>query len=324
MMEPTIPPTVRIGISACLVGQEVRYNGGHLNDSFLIETLTQHVEWIPICPEVETGMGVPREQIRLVGNPSAPKLIAPRSGTDHTSKMLAWADGKVKELANAQVDGFVLTKGSPSCGLFRVRVYQEKEGTPPTRQGVGMFARALTEQMPNIPAEEDGRLHDPRIRENFVERIFMQRRWREMLETTPGPKGLVAFHTAHKLTFMAHSNTHYRELGRLVANSGRLPWSQLLDQYTRLMGEGMRLIATPKKQTNVLHHLMGFLKNSLSPDDKVEMLELISDYRVERLPIIVPLTLLKHHLRRFAVPDWVHQQAYLNPYPQELALRNHV
>jgi uncharacterized protein YbgA (DUF1722 family) len=178
--------------------------------------------------------------------------------------------------------------------------------------------------MPDLPVEENGRLHDHRIRENFVERIFMQRRWREMLEVEPTPKGLVAFHTTHKLTFMAHSNAHYRELGRLVAVAGVTPWEDLSARYAKLMAEGMRLISTPKKQTNVLHHLMGFLKRTLTSDDKKELLDLVNDYRLERLPLIVPLTLLRHHLRRGQVPDWVYQQAYLNPYPEELMLRNHV
>ena len=316
--------TVRIGISACLTGEEVRYNGGHLNDSFLMGTLAEHVEWVPVCPEVEVGMGVPREQIRLVGELDAPKLMSSRSETDHTPKMVAWATGRVAELARANLDGFVFAKDSPSCGLFRVRVYPAKQDAQPIRQGMGLFARALTAWLPDLPAEENGRLHDPRIRENFVERIFVHRGWREMLASDPTPRGLVAFHTAHKLTFMAHSNTHSRQLGRLVAEAGTRPWDELIGNYAHVMADALRLIATPKKQANVLHHLMGFLKQSLLSGDKLEVLDLIDEYRKERVPLIVPLTLLRHHLRRNPVPDWVRLQAYLNPYPQELMLRNHV
>ena len=305
------------------MGQEVRYNGGHLNDSFLMGTLAEHVEWVPVCPEVESGMGVPREEIRLVGETSAPSLVGSRSNTDHTAAMSAWAGMRVSELADDDLDGFVLTKGSPSCGLLRVRVYPDN-GAPAVRQGVGMFARALSERLPELPIEENGRLHDARIRENFIERIFVRRRWREMLETDPSPRGLVRFHTAHKLTFMAHSNKHYSEIGRLVADAGVLPWHDIIGRYSRLMAEGLRLIAGPKKQTNVLLHLMGYIKRSISSDDKQELLDLIENYRLERLPLIVPVTLLQHHLRREPVPDWVHEQAYLNPYPEELMLRNHV
>ena len=314
---------VRLGISACLAGQEVRYNGGHLSDSFLMGTLADYVQWVTVCPEFEVGMGVPREEIRLVGSPDNPKLMTSRTEIDHTEPMLNWARNRTAELADQDLDGFVLTANSPSCGLLRVRVYQHK-GSPAVKQGVGMFARALTQQIPDLPVEENGRLHDPRLRENFVERIFVRRRWHQMLENDPTPGGLVRFHTAHKLTFMAHSNAHYRSIGRLVASSGTIPWEEITANYQTGMTEALSLISTPKKNTNVLHHLMGFLKNTIATDDKQELLDLIGQYRSEQLPLIVPLTLLKHHLRKPGVPDWVHQQAYLNPYPAELMLRNHV
>jgi len=314
---------VRLGISSCLAGEEVRYNGGHLSDSFLMGTLADYVEWVTVCPEFEVGMGVPREEIRLVGSPDKPRLIGSRTETDHTNSMRNWATNRTSGLAEQDLDGFVLTANSPSCGLFRVRVYQHK-GAPAVKKGVGIFARALTERIPDLPVEENGRLHDPRLRENFVERIFVRRRWHQMLENDPTPGGLVRFHTAHKLTFMAHSNAHYRSVGRLVASAGTVPWGELMSTYQAQMAEALLLIATPKKNTNVLHHLMGFLKDEISNDDKQEMLGLIDQYHSEQLPLIVPLTLLKHHLRKPTVPDWVHLQAYLNPYPSELMLRNHV
>ena len=314
---------VRLGISSCLAGEEVRYNGGHLADSFLMGTLADHVQWVPVCPEFEVGMGVPREQIRLVGAPDNPRLMGSRTETDHTQLMLAWARDRTSGLASQDLDGFVLAANSPSCGLLRVRVYQT-EGAPAVKQGVGIFARALTNRIPDLPVEENGRLHDPRLRENFVERIFVRRRWHQMLENDPTPGGLVRFHTAHKMIFMAHSNAHYRSIGRLVASAGVTPWSELIACYQAQMTEALRLIATPKKNTNVLHHLMGFLKDAIPTDDKQELLDIIDQYRSEQLPLIVPITLLKHHLRKPTVPQWVHQQAYLNPYPQELTLRNHV
>jgi uncharacterized protein YbgA (DUF1722 family)/uncharacterized protein YbbK (DUF523 family) len=314
---------VRLGISSCLAGEEVRYNGGHLADSFLMGTLADHVQWVPVCPEFEVGMGVPREQIRLVGAPDNPRLMGSRTETDHTQPMLEWARDRTSGLASQDLDGFVLAANSPSCGLLRVRVYQT-EGAPAVKQGVGIFARALTNRIPDLPVEENGRLHDPRLRENFVERIFVRRRWHQMLENDPTPGGLVRFHTAHKMIFMAHSNAHYRSIGRLVASAGVTPWTELIACYQAQMTESLRLIATPKKNTNVLHHLMGFLKDAIPTDDKQELLDIIDQYRSEQLPLIVPITLLKHHLRNPTVPDWVHQQAYLSPYPQELTLRNHV
>jgi len=246
-----------------------------------------------------------------------------RTETDHTQPMLEWARDRTSGLASQDLDGFVLAANSPSCGLLRVRVYQT-EGAPAVKQGVGIFARALTNRIPDLPVEENGRLHDPRLRENFVERIFVRRRWHQMLENDPTPGGLVRFHTAHKMIFMAHSNAHYRSIGRLVASAGVTPWTELIACYQAQMTEALRLIATPKKNTNVLHHLMGFLKDAIPRDDKQELLDIIDQYRSEQLPLIVPITLLKHHLRNPTVPDWVHQQAYLSPYPQELTLRNHV
>jgi uncharacterized protein YbgA (DUF1722 family)/uncharacterized protein YbbK (DUF523 family) len=314
---------VRLGISSCLAGEEVRYNGGHIADSFLMGTLADHVQWVTVCPEFEVGMGVPREQIRLVGAPDNPRLVGSHTETDHTQPMLEWARDRTSGLASQDLDGFVLTANSPSCGLLRVRVYQTK-GAPAVKQGVGIFARALTNRIPDLPVEENGRLHDPRLRENFVERIFVRRRWHQMLENDPTPGGLVRFHTSHKMVFMAHSNAHYRSIGRLVASAGVTPWNELIACYQAQMTEALRLIATPKKNTNVLHHLMGFLKDAISADDKQELLDIIDQYRSEQLPLIVPITLLKHHLRKPTVPEWVHMQAYLNPYPQELTLRNHV
>lgn len=268
-------------------------------------------------------MGVPRETIQLQGDPASPRLVAPKSGTDHTESMSQWANGRVDRLLGDDLDGFVLTKESPSCGLMRVRMHRDGGG-PPSRDGVGAFARVLTSRMPDLPVEENGRLNDPRLRENFVDRIFVRRRWRAMLRDNASPRGLVAFHTAHKLTFMAHSNPHYREAGRVVAQAGTLLWDELTQAYGAVMREALGLIATPRKHTNVMHHLMGYLKRSIDGDDKQELLTVIDDYRQERVPLVVPLTLLKHHLRKHDVPEWVHQQVYLNPYPEELMLRNHV
>jgi uncharacterized protein YbgA (DUF1722 family)/uncharacterized protein YbbK (DUF523 family) len=315
-------PVIRLGISTCLLGESVRYDGGHKLDRFLVNTLGRYVQWVPVCPEVEMGLPTPRESMRLVGDPENPRLIAPKSGTDHTDAMKAWAHKRAEQLATAQLHGFVFKKNSPSSGLFRVKVYDE-HGMP-RRIGTGMFPRAVMAHFPLLPLEEEGRLNDMPLRENFIERIFVYYRWTEMLGEEPTPGGLVKFHTAHKLTLMAHSPKHYQEMGRLVARAGNEPWEELTASYGTMLMEGLGVMGTRGKHTNVLQHLMGFLKNHLASEDKQELLGLIEDYRQGLLPLIVPLTLLKHHLNRHPVPDWVHQQVYLNPYPKELMLRNHV
>ena len=313
---------IRLGVSRCLLGENVRYDGGHKLDRFLVNTLGNYVEWVPVCPEVEIGLPVPRESLRLVGDRDAPRLVALQSGRDHTERMQSWAGERLEGLARIGLHGFVFKKDSPSSGLFRVKVFDEN-GVP-SRAGTGIFPRELMRRFPLLPLEEEGRLHDMHLRENFIDRIFAYYRWTRLLENEPTPGGLVKFHTAHKLTLMAHSPARYRDLGRLVAQAGSLPWQELVEAYGRSLMEALRVMTTPGKHTNVLQHLMGFLKNNLSSEDKQELLGLIEDYREELVPLVVPVTLLRHHLSRHEVPEWVHQQVYLYPYPKELMLRNHV
>ncbi|MDA0745698.1 MAG: DUF523 and DUF1722 domain-containing protein [bacterium] len=315
-------PQIRLGVSSCLLGEEVRFDGGHKKNSFLTKLLGQYVAWVPVCPEVEVGMGIPRENIRLVGDPDAPQLVAPKSGTDHTESMAQWSRKRVEELAVLNLHGYVLKKDSPSCGLFRVRVYAEN-GVP-ERTGRGAFAQVLAERFPLLPMEEEGRLNDLPLRENFIERMFAYYRWTRMLEKGVTPKGLVDFHTAHKMTLLSHSPKHYRELGRLVAQAGAEDLDVRTDEYGRLLMEGLSVLTTPGKHTNVIQHLMGFLKDGVTARDRAELLEVVESYRKQLVPLVVPLTLLQHHLKRNPVPEWVHQQVYLNPYPQEMMLRNHV
>ncbi len=315
-------PIIRIGISTCLLGENVRFDGGHKQDLFLVKTLGRYVEWVPVCPEVEIGLGTPRESLRLVGTPDEPRLVAPKSGNDHTKAMQTWARARLQQLAALSLHGYVLKKDSPSCGLFRVRVYGEKG--MPARTGQGIFARELVTRLPLLPVEEEGRLHDMRLRENFIERVFAYYRWTRMLDKDARPAGLVRFHTAHKMTLMAHSPRHQQEMGRLVAQTGSRSWESVVTKYGDLLMETLRVLSTPKKHTSVLHHLMGYVKKTLSSADKAEVLGLIEDYRTGLVPLVVPVILLQHHFRRHPVPDWVHQQVYLNPYPKELMLRNHV
>lgn len=314
--------TIRLGISTCLLGENVRYDGGHKLDRFLVNTLGQYVEWVPVCPEVEIGLPVPRESLRLVGDPAAPRLVTLKSGQDYTQRMQTWARERLEHLAGVNIHGFIFKRGSPSSGLYRVKIYTA-EGMP-SHSGAGIFPREVMKRFPLLPLEEEGRLHDMHLRENFIDRVFAYYRWTHLLEENPTPGGLVKFHTAHKLTLMAHNPARYQEMGRLVAQAGSTPWEKLATQYGRLLMDGLGEVTSPGKHTNVLQHVMGFLKDMLPREDKAELLAYIEDYRKGLVPLIVPLTLLQHHLRRYPVPDWVHQQVYLHPYPKELMLRNHV
>jgi uncharacterized protein YbbK (DUF523 family)/uncharacterized protein YbgA (DUF1722 family) len=275
-------PVLRLGVSMCLLGEQVRFDGGHKHDRYLTGTLGQFFEWVPVCPEVEMGLPVPRESMRLVGEAENPRLIAPKSGTDYTDRMKAWAQGRLDELATMNLSGFVAKKDSPSSGLFRVKVYNEHGMAQ--RNGTGMFPREVMKRFPLLPLEEEGRLNDLPLRENFVERVFAYYRWTQMLENEPTPGGLVKFHTAHKLTLMAHSPKHYTEMGRLVADAGKREWDELTAEYGTLLMEGLAVLGTRGKHVNVLQHLMGYLKNHLSSEDKQELLGLIEDYR-QGLPI---------------------------------------
>ncbi len=316
------PCTIRLGISTCLMGENVRYDGGHKLDRFLVNTLGRYVEWTPVCPEVETGLSIPREAMRLVGDPEAPRLVTIKTGKDYTDQMLAWAQERLDDLEKQDLHGFVFKSKSPSSGLYRVKIYTE--AGMPSHVGAGIFPRQVMARFPLLPLEEEGRLHDMHLRENFIDRVFAYYRWQRMLTEEPTPGALVRFHTGYKLTLMAHSPAHYQELGRLVAQAGTLPWDELTATYGQQLMDGLGVMTSPGKHANVLQHLVGYLKDDLTSEDKAELLDYIEDYRQELLPLIVPLTLLKHHLARHSVPDWVHQQVYLYPYPKELLLRNHV
>ena len=270
---------IRLGVSRCLLGDEVRYDGGHKLDRFLVNTLGNYVEWVPICPEVEIGLPIPRESLRLVGDRDAPRLVALKSGNDHTERMQSWAQERLEQLVGLGLHGFVFKRDSPSSGLFRVRVYDENG--MPRRVGTGIFPREVMKRFPLLPIEEEGRLHDMHLRENFIDKIFAYHRWTTLLEEKPTPGALVAFHTAYKLTLMGHSPARYQEMGRLVAQAGSLPWQELVDAYGRSLMETLDVMTTPGKHANVLQHLMGFLKQDLAGEDKAELLSLIEDYRKE-------------------------------------------
>lgn len=306
----------RLGVSMCLLGRQVRYDGGHKHDEFLTSMLGPWVEWVEVCPEVELGLGVPRPTLRLVGSPKAPRMEVTSTGEDLTERMNRWSKARVAKLEG--LDGYVLKKNSPSCGLERVKVYGPKNAPLPGR---GLFAAALIERWPLLPVEEEGRLHDPMLRENFVTRIFAHRRFRELVASKPKPGDLVAFHTREKLALSAHHAPTYRELGRLVAGVGRTVTRDTLDEYGRLFMGALAHLATRKKNADVLFHVIGHLKRKLDAEDRAELVENIEAYRMGQVPLAVPLTLIRHHFRRNP-SEWVLEQSWLNPYPAELMLRN--
>jgi uncharacterized protein YbgA (DUF1722 family)/uncharacterized protein YbbK (DUF523 family) len=312
---------IRIGISSCLLGENVRYDGGHKLDHYLVDTLGKYIEWVPVCPEVEYGLPVPREAMRLVGDPISPRLVTRSSGIDHTKGMLTWAGKKLKDIEKGDLCGFIFKSRSPSSGYKGVKVYSSSG--MPARRGTGIFAAAFIKHFPLVPIEDDGRLHDPQLRENFIERVFVFQRWKRFVETGPPVKGLVEFHTRHKLLLMSHSPKHYTLLGRLVADSGKLKKDEMLSKYISLLMEGLKLIATVKKNTNVLSHITGYFRKRLGPDEKAELVHVIENYHKGLVPLIVPITLIQHYVRKFDEP-YLKKQYYLAPHPLELMLRNHI
>lgn len=312
---------IRIGISACLLGQEVRYNGGHKRDAFLVETFGRFVEWVPICPEVELGLGTPRPTLRLERDDAAVRLVMPSTGDDYTAAMQTYASRRVTKLAADDLCGYVLKKDSPSCGMERVKVYGS-HGMP-QKSGRGVFADALLQRFSLLPVEEEGRLNDPRLRENFVERVFAYQRLRRFFGGRWTVAGLVAFHSAHKLQLLAHSTHAYERLGRLVAGAKALARPALRDDYeTQFMG-ALQELATRRRHVNVLQHINGYFKKQLDDDSRRELLSLVDEYGRGLVPLIVPLTLVRHYVRRFQVA-YLQGQTYLEPHPKELMLRNHV
>jgi len=313
---------LRIGISSCLLGDEVRFDGGHKRDAFLTATLAPFVEWVRVCPEVEIGMGVPRETLRLVQVGADTRMITTRTAIDHTDSMRAYAARRTRQLEAMDLRGYVLKKDSPSCGMERVKVY-DAQGSAPVRTGVGIYAAVLKARFPALPIEEEGRLQDAVLRENFIERVFAYDRLRGLFDGRWTLAALVAFHTAHKMALLAHSTAAYQELGRLVASGRAVARAELRRRYEDLFMRTLARPATVRRHTNVLMHMAGHLKRRLDDGSKQELAACIDEYRRELVPLIVPLTLLRHHVRAHAVA-YLSGQTYLEPHPRELMLRNHV
>lgn len=321
-MNLVISDKIRLGVSSCLLGMQVRWNGAHSRESYLEQIISKYVSWTSICPEVEIGMGVPREPIRLVGkSDSEIRLVGTKSENDYTDLMQTWAQKQAKELINVGLDGYIFKKDSPSCGISRVKVYRDQ--SLPIRDGIGLYARNIIDVLPSLPVEDEGRLKNPKIREHFFQRVFAYHRWQVFRYSNPKLKDLINFHGEHKLTLMAHNPKGQKELGRFVAQMGTNN-EDAFDSYGIQFMKALESRATPGRHVNVLTHLMGFIKKSLSQDDRNEFLHLLNQYKHGLIPLIVPHTMIKHYLRKHDVSDWVVNQTYLNPYPEEFCLQNEI
>ncbi|MCE9581378.1 MAG: DUF523 and DUF1722 domain-containing protein [Planctomycetes bacterium] len=314
----TVP---RIGISSCLLGEKVRWDGSHKHDAWLTGPLGSHIEWVAVCPEVEIGMGTPREAIHLAGKPDNPRLVGVDSGEDWTGRMEAWSEKRVRQLEKMNLSGYVLKKNSPSCGMERVKIW--RASGQPTKDGVGAFAAILLRHLPLLPVEEEGRLEDPVLREHFVERVFAHRRWLDLAAGRFAMGPVVEFHSRHKLQLLAHSPDHYRRLGPLVAKGRALGAEGFRTEYGRLFMEGLAQKATRGRHVNVLQHMAGHFKESLSDEERRGIEESIADYRGREVALEVPLRLIRQGARRLKLEYLLHQ-TYFEPAPAGLKLRNHV
>lgn len=315
---PQAPQKIRVGISSCLLGEEVRFDGGHKRDSYVTGTLAEYFEFVPVCPEVAIGLGTPRPPIRLVRSGDDVRVVGVKDpSVDVTDALRDYARTMAGELTD--ISGYLFKRGSPSCGMERVKVYSGK-GMPVT-QSAGAYAGIFMEMRPLLPYEEEGRLGDPVLRENFIERVFVYRRWQNLLGEGLTAKKLVDFHTEHKYLLLAHGQSAYRRIGRLVAQAGSRPLDALAQEYVTELMTALKRRATRKQHVNVLQHLFGYVSDDLDVADRAEMVETIEEYREGIVPLIVPITLLKHHLRRHP-NDYLQRQYYLTPHPKELMLRN--
>lgn len=312
---------IRVGVSECLLGHSVRYDGGHKHNSYITDTLGQFFDFVYVCPEMECGLPVPREALNLRGDPAGPRMITVKSNIDHTDDMNRFCKAKIEELKKEDLCGFIFKSKSPSCGLYRIKIYQDSKSQ--FRSGRGLFAEVFVKSFPLLPVEDEGRLNDARRRENFIEKVFCYQRWKDFMNANPDYKKLIDFHACQKLQMMAHSTKHLVRMGKLVAAGKTISPDRLFIDYEVNLMEALSLKATVKKNVNVLHHIIGYFKKLISTDEKNEILEIIKRYALHQIPLIVPLTLINHYIRKYRV-DYLSRQTYLQPHPAELMLRNHV
>lgn len=310
---------IQIGVSGCLLGQKIRFDGQHKYHWYINEVLGKHFEYLSVCPELEVGMGVPRKTVRLVGDLKNPEMIEPVSGTNWTKKMHEYGQKKLPKLGD--LSGFIFKKGSPSCGVFRTKVYQDN-GIP-LANGRGLFAEAFCKRWPLIPVEEEGRLNDAKLRENFIERVFGYHRLKILISSRFKRGDWVNFHGRSKFLILAHSRKHYNELGQLVANIAAYSPTEFREEYAKVYMAALAVKTTTKKNSDALQHVFGFFKKFIGSKEKRDILQVIENYRLGNHPLIVPVTLLNHYINIHEIP-YIKEQFYLNPHPVDLSLRNYV
>ncbi|NVK21765.1 MAG: DUF1722 domain-containing protein [Kangiellaceae bacterium] len=312
---------ISIAISSCLVGKKVRYDGGHKRSKYCLDVMNDWFNYIPICPEMSVGMPTPRPPIHLV---ESNKQIRVKMVNDHsidvTDDLVSFARKTLSDIRT--ISGYIVIRNSPSCGMERVKVYHEN-GNPSNISASGAYIGEIMKQRPELPVEEEGRLSDPKLRENFINRVFAYNEWQDMVLNKPSLKSLVAFHSRYKYLIMAHSYQAYKELGRLVANDGSKHIHTIISEYEQLLMQALRTVASSKSHTNVLYHILGYLKRDISSEAKQELIKIIEQYRKGVVTLIVPVTLINHYINQFG-SNYISNQAYLNPHPIELGLRNYL
>jgi uncharacterized protein YbgA (DUF1722 family)/uncharacterized protein YbbK (DUF523 family) len=328
MATPTAPPVpaagdeeIPVGVSACLLGEKVRYDGGHKRDNYVADVLGRYFRFVPVCPELDIGLGVPRETLRLVRTREGIRMVAPASGTDHTGTMREYSKRRTRQLRELGLRGYILKKNSPSCGMTRVKTYTEAGMPAPADRGV--FADALLSLLPLLPVEEEGRLNDPRLRENFIVRVFAYDRLTRLFDGRWKIGDLVEFQAREKLLLMAHAPEAQRRLGRIVADAKRADRHALRDRYTEEFMGALAKPATVRRHVNALQHMLGYFRDRLDAKARQQLHDAVEDYRGGLVPLVVPLTLIRHYVVLLDV-EYLRDQTYLQPHPKELALRNHV
>jgi len=300
---------IKVGVSSCLLGEKVRWDGNHKRDETVKKLLGKIFEWVPTCPEVEIGMGIPRETVQLTGNPGAPRMVGNTTGTDWTTRMNRYSKKRSAELAKMNLCGYIFKNRSPSCGIDRIPV-TGKNGKI-KKYGHGLFAESFMKKCALVPVEDEDRLHDARIRENFITRVFAYHRLAQLLNGRLSRKVLVEFHNTHKYLLMAHSHKHETALTKLIANAKQYSPSELKRRYAEGFMQALTFKTTVKKNAVALNHMLGFFKKLLSKMEKQGVIKAIEDYRNERVPLLVPITLIKHHVCKHKV-DSLADQIYLN------------
>ncbi len=310
---------IPVGISSCLLGQNVRYDGGHKKNEYITETLGQFFHFIAFCPEMASGMQTPRPPIQLRQTDQGVRCVGVKDQQfDVTAQLQQSASKQAHWLA--ELCGYILKKDSPSCGMERVKVYK---GDYPHRVGTGIFAHYMQTHFPLLPLEEEGRLGDPHLRENFIQRVYVMQRWKQLIESGLSIHKLTVFHSRHKLIAMSHEQNQARALGKLAASANTENLQQVSQQYAEDLMKCLKITATRGNHVNVLQHIQGYLKTQLDKEDKAELIETIENYRLGYLPLVVPITLLRHHFRKNPDP-FIDRSFYMTPHPQELAALNDI